>query len=186
MNHPLIRPSRDDDVPAIAALYGHHVLNGTGTFETEPPSVAEMAARRADVLGKGLPWLVAQWDGRVVGFAYGNWFKPRPAYRYSVEDSIYVAHDMAGRGLGRALLAELLTQLEQRGIRKVMAVIGDSANAGSIGLHTALGFERVGVVRACGWKFGRWLDIVLMERALGWGDRTPPADEPSPLPVTTA
>ncbi|MEW6694481.1 Phosphinothricin N-acetyltransferase [Tepidimonas thermarum] len=177
MNAPLIRPSRDDDLPAIAALYGHHVLHGTGTFETEPPSVAEMTARRADVLAKGLPWLVAEQDGRVVGFAYGNWFKPRPAYRFSVEDSIYIAPDALGRGLGRALLAELLAQLEVRGIRKVMAVIGDSANAGSIGLHTALGFERVGVVRACGWKFGRWLDIVLMEKTLGWGDRTPPSED---------
>lgn len=176
MKSPLIRPSRDDDLPAIAQLYGHHVLHGTGTFETTPPTVDEMASRRADVLAKGLPWLVAEVDGRVVGFAYGNWFKPRPAYRYSVEDSIYVAPDAAGRGLGRALLAELLLQLEVRGIRKVMAVIGDSANAGSIGLHTALGFERVGVVRSCGWKFGRWLDIVLMEKSLGPGDTTPPAD----------
>ncbi len=176
VNPLLIRPSRDDDLPAIAALYGHHVLHGTGTFETTPPSVAEMAVRRADVLDKHLPWLVAERAGQVLGFAYGNWFKPRPAYRYSVEDSIYVAPDAAGQGIGRALLAELLGQLEQRGIRKVMAVIGDSANVGSIGLHTALGFERVGVVRACGWKFGRWLDIVLMEKSLGWGDRAPPAD----------
>lgn len=176
MKSPLIRPSRDEDLPVIAQLYGHHVLHGTGTFETTPPTVEEMAARRADVLAKGLPWLVAEVDGRVVGFAYGNWFKPRPAYRYSVEDSIYVAPDAVGRGLGRALLAELLLQLEVRGIRKVMAVIGDSANAGSIGLHTALGFQRVGVVRSCGWKFGRWLDIVLMEKSLGTGDTTPPAD----------
>ncbi|TSE25299.1 Phosphinothricin N-acetyltransferase [Tepidimonas sediminis] len=173
----LIRPSRDDDLPAIAALYGHHVRHGTGTFETEPPTVAEMAARRADVLAKGLPWLVAEVDGAVAGFAYGNWFKPRPAYRYSVEDSIYVAPQALGRGLGRALLAELLAQLEARGIRRVMAVIGDSANAASIGLHTALGFERAGVIPACGWKFGRWLDIVLMQRSLGWGDRTPPDEE---------
>ncbi|TSE34627.1 GNAT family N-acetyltransferase [Tepidimonas charontis] len=170
----LIRPSRDEDLPAITALYGHHVQHGTGTFETEPPSETEMAARRADVLRKGLPWLVAERAGRVLGFAYGNWFKPRPAYRYSVEDSIYIAPDALGQGMGRALLAELLVQLEQRGIRKVMAVIGDSANAGSIGLHTALGFEHVGTVRSCGWKFGRWLDIVLMEKTLGWGDRTPP------------
>lgn len=176
MKSPLIRPSRDDDLPAIAQLYGHHVLHGTGTFETTPPTVEEMATRRADTLAKGLPWLVAEVDGRVVGFAYGNWFKPRPAYRYSVEDSIYVAPDAVGRGLGRALLAELLLQLEARGIRKVMAVIGDSANAGSIGLHTALGFEHVGVVRSCGWKFDRWLDIVLMEKSLGPGDTAPPVD----------
>jgi len=176
VNSPLIRPSREDDLPAIARIYGHHVLHGTGTFETEPPSVADMTSRRADVLAKGLPWLVVELDGDVAGFAYGNWFKPRPAYRFSVEDSIYMAPEAAGRGLGRALLAELLAQLEARDIRKVMAVIGDSANAGSIGLHTALGFNRVGVVHSCGWKFGRWLDIVLMEKTLGWGDRTPPLE----------
>lgn len=176
MNPLLIRPSHENDLPAIARIYGHHVLHGTGTFETDPPSAADMGARRADVLAKGLPWLVAELQGAVVGFAYGNWFKPRPAYRFSVEDSIYIAPEAVGRGLGRALLAELLAQLEARGIRKVMAVIGDSANAGSIGLHAALGFERVGVVRSCGWKFGRWLDIVLMEKSLGWGDRTPPTE----------
>lgn len=185
VNTILIRASHDADLPAIAQVYGHHVLHGTGTFETTPPSVEEMATRRADVLAKGLPWLVAEVDGLVQGFAYGNWFKPRPAYRYSVEDSIYLAPQATGRGLGRALLAELLAQLEVRGIRKVMAVIGDSANAASIGLHTALGFERVGVVRACGWKFGRWLDIVLMERSLGWGDRTPPQDQAAETASTT-
>lgn len=186
MTQILIRPSREEDLPAIAELYAHHVRYGTGTFETEAPSVAEMAARRADVLAKGLPWLVVQADGAVQGFAYGNWFKPRAAYRYSVEDSIYVAPEALGRGLGRALLAELLAQLEARGVRKVMAVIGDSANAASIGLHTALGFTHVGVVRACGWKFGRWLDIVLMERALGWADRTPPDDEVAGTGVAAA
>lgn len=176
---PLIRPSRDEDLDAIARIYGHHVLHGTGTFETTPPTVPDMATRRADVLGKNLPWLVVEDAGQVLGFAYGNWFKPRPAYRFSVEDSIYLAPEAAGKGLGRLLLTELLAQLERRGIRKVMAVIGDSANAGSVGVHTALGFERVGVVRSCGWKFGRWLDIVMMEKALGAGDSTPP-DEGAP------
>jgi len=171
---PLIRPSRDEDIDAIARIYGHHVLHGTGTFETTPPTAADMATRRADVLGKNLPWLVIEEAGQVLGFAYGNWFKPRPAYRFSVEDSIYLAPEAAGKGLGRLLLTELLAQLERRGVRKVMAVIGDSANAGSVGVHTALGFERVGVVRSCGWKFGRWLDIVMMEKALGAGDSTPP------------
>lgn len=171
---PLIRPSRDEDLDAITRIYGHHVLNGTGTFETSPPTVTEMAGRRADVLGKNLPWLVVEEQGEVLGFAYGNWFKPRPAYRYSVEDSIYLAPEAAGQGLGRALLAELLTTLERGGIRKVMAVIGDSANAGSVGVHSAAGFERIGVVKACGWKFGRWLDIVLMEKTLGAGDSSPP------------
>ena len=176
---PLIRPSRDEDLDAIARIYGHHVLTGTGTFETTPPTAAEMATRRADVLDKGLPWLVAEDAGQVIGFAYGNWFKPRPAYRFSVEDSIYLAPEAAGKGLGRALLAELLATLERGGVRKVMAVIGDSANAGSIGVHTALGFERVGVVKSCGWKFDRWLDIVLMEKSLGQGDSTPPVDPQS-------
>ena len=171
---PLIRPSTEQDLPAITRIYGHHVLHGTGTFETTPPTLEEMTARRADVLSKGLPWLVVEEAGQLLGFAYGNWFKPRPAYRFSVEDSIYLAPEAAGKGLGRALLAELLTTLERSGIRKVMAVIGDSDNAGSIGVHKALGFEQVGVVRACGWKFGRWLDIVMMQRAIGEGDRTPP------------
>ena len=171
---PLIRPSTEDDLPRITRIYGHHVLHGTGTFETTPPTLEEMTARRADVLGKRLPWLVIEENGEVLGFAYGNWFKPRPAYRYSVEDSVYLAPEAAGRGLGRALLAELLAALERGGIRKVMAVIGDSANAASVGLHTALGFERVGVVRSCGWKFDRWLDIVLMEKPLGQGDACPP------------
>ena len=170
----LIRPSQDADLPAITAIYAHHVLHGTGTFETTPPTEADMASRRSDVLGKGLPWLVAEVDGAVVGFAYGNWFKPRAAYRYSVEDSIYLAPHQQGKGLGRALMAELLAQLERAGVRRVMAVIGDSANAGSVGLHRALGFEPVGTVPSCGWKFNRWLDIVLMQRALGAGDSTAP------------
>jgi L-amino acid N-acyltransferase YncA len=171
---PLIRPSTEHDLPAITRVYAHHVLHGTGTFETTPPSLEEMTARRADVLSKGLPWLVVEEAGEVLGYAYGNWFKPRPAYRFSVEDSIYLAPEAAGQGLGRALLAELLATLERSGIRKVMAVIGDSANAGSIGVHKALGFEQVGVVPSCGWKLGRWLDIVMMQRAIGEGDRTPP------------
>ncbi|MFM9900668.1 MAG: N-acetyltransferase family protein [Polaromonas sp.] len=172
----LIRPSHDQDLPQITAIYAHHVLHGTGTFETDPPSVADMTARRADVLGKGLPYLVAEQDGVVVGFVYGNWFKPRPAYRYSVEDSIYLAPDLHRKGLGRALLAELLARLEAGGIRKVMAIIGDSANAGSVGVHRALGFTQVGVVESCGWKLGAWRDIVIMQKTLGAGDTQPPAD----------
>ncbi|MDR7093811.1 GNAT family N-acetyltransferase [Hydrogenophaga laconesensis] len=171
---PLIRPSREEDLDAITRIYGHHVLHGTGTFETTPPTLAEMTARRADVLGKGLPWLVAEDGDQVLGYAYGNWFKPRPAYRFSVEDSIYMDPAAHRQGLGRALLAELLAALERAGTRKVMAVIGDSSNAGSIGVHRALGFEPVGVVQSCGWKFGRWLDIVLMQKTLGAGDSTPP------------
>ena len=170
-----IRPSRDEDVAAIAAIYGHHVLHGTGTFETEPPSATDMAARRADVLAKGLPYLVAEENAQVLGFAYCNWFKPRPAYRFSAEDSIYVAPGLQGKGLGRALLAALCRQAEAAGVRKMLAVIGDSANAGSIGVHSALGFTHTGTVRSCGWKFERWLDVVLMEKPLGAGDSTPPA-----------
>jgi L-amino acid N-acyltransferase YncA len=171
---PLIRPSIDADLPAITAIYSHHVLHGTGTFETEPPSLADMSTRRADVLGKNLPYLVLEEAGKVLGFGYGNWFKPRPAYRFSVEDSIYLAPEAAGKGLGKLLLTELCAQLERRGIRKVMAVIGDSSNGGSVGVHRALGFSQIGVVQSCGWKFGRWLDIVLMEKTLGAGDTTPP------------
>lgn len=170
----IIRPSQPEDLSAITAIYQHHVLNGTGTFEIEPPTQKDMAARRSDVLGKGLPYLVIEADGQVQGFAYCNWFKPRPAYRFSAEDSIYLAPDAAGKGWGRLLLAELCRAAEQSGIRKLIAVIGDSANAGSIGVHKSVGFEAVGTVKSCGWKFNRWLDIVMMEKALGHGDKRSP------------
>lgn len=172
---PTIRASRDEDVAGITALYATHVLHGTGTFETTPPSAEEMAGRRADVLSKGLPYLVLESaDGGILGYAYCTWFKPRPAYRFSAEDSIYLAADAHGKGWGRALLAELARQAEAAGVRKLIAVIGDSGNAGSVGVHRAAGFTDVGVLRSCGWKFGRWLDVVLMERPLGEGDTTPP------------
>ncbi|MCW5237193.1 GNAT family N-acetyltransferase [Verminephrobacter eiseniae] len=171
----IIRPGTDDDIPAVTAIYRHHVLHGTGTFELDPPCATEMAARRADVLARGLPWLVAQEeDGQILGFAYANWFKPRPAYRFSAEDSVYVADSARGRGLGRQLLAELVAQVQAAGVRKLLAVIGDSANAGSIGLHRALGFTDVGTMRSVGWKFGAWRDVVLMEKTLGAGDSTAP------------
>jgi L-amino acid N-acyltransferase YncA len=169
-----IRPSRDQDLPAITAIYAHHVLHGTGTFETDPPSEADMVGRRADVLAKGLPYLVAEEDGRVLGYAYCQWFKPRPAYRFSAEDSIYLHPDAQGKGLGKALLGELERQAEAVGIRKLIAVIGDSGNKGSVGVHRALGFQPVGVIQSCGWKFGKWLDIVLMEKQIGAGNSTPP------------
>ncbi len=167
---PLIRPSRETDLPAITAIYTHHVLHGTGTFEIEPPTLVDMTARRADVLSKNLPWLVAVEGDQVLGYAYCNWFKPRPAYRFSAEDSIYLAPEAQGLGLGRTLLAELAAQAERAGVRKLIAVIGDSANAGSIGVHRALGFAPVGVLKSSGWKFNRWLDVVLMDKALGQGD----------------
>lgn len=171
---PIIRPSRDSDVAAISAIYAHHVLHGTGTFELEPPSPADMQQRRAEVLARGLPWLVAEDQGQVLGYAYCNWFRPRPAYRFAAEDSIYLAPAACGQGLGRALLAELAAAAERAGMRKLIAVIGDSANAGSIGLHRACGFTPAGVLQASGWKFGRWLDTVLMEKPLGLGATTSP------------
>lgn len=172
---PNIRPSNVADIPAITAIYRHHVLHGTGTFEVEPPSEQDMLARRADVLARGLPYLVAEGeDGQILGFTYANWFKPRPAYRFSAEDSIYIADSARGQGLGRKLLDALSRQAEAAGVRKLLAVIGDSANAGSIGVHRAAGFTEIGVMRSVGWKFDRWLDIVLMEKSLGDGDTTAP------------
>jgi phosphinothricin acetyltransferase len=171
---PIIRPSLLEDIPSITAIYAHHVLTGTGTFETDPPSENDMTQRRADVLAKGLPYLVVADDDKILGFAYCNWFKPRPAYRYSAEDSIYLAPEAHGKGLGRALLAELMAQAENCGVRKLIAVIGDSANAGSIGVHQSAGFEHVGLLKSCGWKFDRWLDVVLMDKTLGLGDSSAP------------
>jgi phosphinothricin acetyltransferase len=173
MPAPLLRPSTDADVPAIAAIYAHHALHGTGTFELDPPDAGEMARRRADVLAKGLPWLVAEVDGRLAGYAYANHFRPRLAYRFCLEDSIYLDPAHTGRGLGRALLAELVARCQAAGARQMLAVIGDSANAGSVGVHTACGFRHCGRFDAAGWKFGRWLDVVLMQRALGPGAGTP-------------
>ena len=169
-----IRPSQPQDVPDIAAIYAHHVLVGTGTFETEPPSLSDMADRRADVLAKGLPYLVAVDGSKVLGFAYCNWFKPRPAYRFSAEDSIYLAPAAQGQGLGRVLLNELASQAERSGVRKLIAVIGDSSNLGSVAVHRSVGFRPVGVLKSCGWKFDRWLDVVLMDMPLGPGDRCAP------------
>ena len=171
----LIRASIEADLPEITAIYAHHVLHGTGTFEIDPPDLADMTSRRADVLLKGLPYLVAadSASGRVLGYAYCTWFKPRPAYRFSAEDSVYIAADVHGKGLGRALLAELAAQAEKIGVRKLIAVIGDSKNLGSIGVHRSAGFTDVGVLKSCGWKFDQWLDVVLMEKALGLADTAP-------------
>jgi phosphinothricin acetyltransferase len=174
----LIRPSRADDVAAITAIYGWNVLNGTGTFELEAPDLAEMTRRRGDVLAKGLPWLVVERASTVLGYAYANHFRPRKAYRFCLEDSVYLAADARGQGLGRLLLAELMARCEALGARQMLAVIGDSANLGSVGVHRTLGFEPVGVMKSAGWKFDRWLDVVLMQKALGTGDTTAAEDRP--------
>jgi L-amino acid N-acyltransferase YncA len=174
MSRPLIRPSTGDDVAVVTSIYAWHVHHGTGTFEIDPPDEAEMGRRRADVLAKGLPWLVLEQEGTVVGYASANQFRPRPGYRFCLEDSVYLANGFAGRGYGRLLLTELVARCEAAGARQMLAVIGDSANAGSIGVHRALGFDHVGTTRAVGWKFDRWLDVVFMQRSLGLGASTLP------------
>ena len=172
----LIRPSSPDDLPAITAIYAWNVLHGTGTFELEAPDLAEMNRRHADVLGKGLPWIVAERGDHVLGYACANHFRPRRAYRFCLEDSIYLGADAIGQGVGRLLLAELIARSEAAGARQLLAVIGDSANTASIGLHRALGFEPVGTMKSAGWKFDRWLDVVLMQKRLGPGDTSVPSD----------
>ncbi|HEV7157969.1 MAG TPA: GNAT family N-acetyltransferase [Caulobacteraceae bacterium] len=171
----ITRDVRPDDFPAVAAIYGHHVVSGFGSFEEAAPSAAEMARRAEGVLALGLPYLVAQSDAGVIGFAYASAFRPRPAYRYTAEDSVYVAPEAIGRGVGRALLQAVIDRCQARGLRQLMAIIGDSGNQASIGLHRALGFEILGVGRSIGFKRGRWLDIVWMQRALLDGDGSRPA-----------
>ncbi len=171
---PVIRESIDADVPAIQAIYAHHVLNGLASFEETPPDSGEIARRRAALVDEGFPHLVAVADGKVAGFAYASGFRPRPAYRYTVEDSVYVAPEVTGRGTGRALLAALIERCARLGYRQMVAVIGDSANHASIGLHEALGFRRAGDFGSVGFKFGRWVDVVVLQRALGEGDETLP------------
>jgi L-amino acid N-acyltransferase YncA len=171
----VIRDATSADVPAITAIYAHHVRHGTGTFEEEQPSEAEMAARLAKVQGQGWAWLVAEQDGQVTGYAYYCQFRERSAYRFSAEDSIYVRDDIRGQGVGKALVAVLLQRAEAAGFRQMFAVVGDSDNVGSIGLHLSLGFRQAGVLRSAGLKFGRWLDVVYMQRPLGQGDRNIPA-----------
>ena len=159
-------PANDDDIAAIARIYAHHVLHGRASFETEAPSVGEMRRRLDALVETGYPVLVAMLDGILAGYAYGSPFHPRQAYRRTVEDSIYVDHRLPRRGVGRALLTELLEQLRAAGFQQVMAVIGDSANAGSIELHRALGFRHVGTAHGIGFKFGEYLDVVYMQLAL--------------------
>jgi phosphinothricin acetyltransferase len=170
----LIRPSHLSDLPAITAIYADAARTGTGTFELEGPDLAEMTRRRAEVLAKGLPWLVAEADGAVLGYAYAQVFRPRLAYRHTLEDSVYLAPAARRRGIGRVLLAELLARCEATGARQMLAVIGDAGNAGSIALHASLGFRTVGCFSDVGRKFDRWLDVVLMQRALGAGAGSEP------------
>jgi len=172
----MIRDATLADLPAITAIYAHHVLNGTGTFEETPPSQAEMAQRLAKVQSGGHAWLVAEQEGRVAGYGYYAPFRERSAYRFTAEDSIYVRDDVRGMGVGKALVHALLERAEAAGIRQMVAVIGDSENVGSIGLHAALGFRQVGVMKAVGLKFGQWVDVVTMQRALGEGELTLPRD----------
>ena len=174
MTECIVRDSRAADLPAIHTIYAHHVLHGLASFEEVPPDPEELTRRREDVLARGLPYLVAEIDGAVAGYAYASLYRTRSAYRYTVEDSVYIAHDRSRRGIGRALLAALIPRCEEAGYRQMIAVIGDSAHAASIGLHAAFGFEQVAFLRSVGFKFGRWVDSVLMQRALGPGDATLP------------
>jgi phosphinothricin acetyltransferase len=169
-----VRDAGAADMADIQAIYAHHVLHGLATFEEVPPSAAEMTDRRACVLAAGLPYLAAELDGRVVGYSYATAFRPRPAYRYTVEDSVYVRDGMSGRGIGFALLGELLRRCEDGPWRQMIAVIGDSANAASISLHRRLGFVPAGTLAAVGFKLGRWVDTVQMQRPLGPGSAIPP------------
>jgi phosphinothricin acetyltransferase len=182
MTAPAIRDATAADVPAITAIYAHHVLHGRASFEEVPPDAAEIARRHREHVEKGLPYLVAIVDGAVGGYAYAGLYRPRSAYRFTCEDSIYVHQDLAGRGIGRALLGTLIARTEAMGFRQMVAVIGDSANAGSIGLHATMGFRHAGLLEAIGFKHGRWIDSVLMQRPLGTGtDPLPPPGAPGPL-----
>jgi phosphinothricin acetyltransferase len=169
-----IRDATEADIPEIQAIYAHHVLHGTGTFDEEPPSVEEMRDKFRKVVGHDWCWLVAADATGVLGYAYYTQFRDRSAYRYCVEDSIYVRDDVRGQGVGKALVSALIAHATARGMRQMIAVIGDSENVGSIGVHASLGFHMVGTLRAVGVKFGRWVDVVSMQRALGRGDANVP------------
>lgn len=171
---PSVRASRPGDMPAITAIYAHHVLHGLASFELLPPDVNEMVRRRAEVLARGLPHLVAEAGGQLAGYAYAAPYRERPAYRFALEDSVYIHPDYIGRGIGRALLDVLIETCTSAGYRQLIAVIGDSGNAASIGLHAACGFVRTGLLPSVGFKFGRWVDSVLMQREIGEGDRSLP------------
>ena len=170
----LVRPSSESDLEAVTAIYAHAVKHGTASFELDPPDRAEMARRRAAILDGGYPYLVAEQDGAILGYAYAGAYRTRPAYRSTVEDSIYVAPSVQGRGVGRLLLTALIEACEARDFRLMVAVIGDEDSKGSIGLHRSLGFEPVGILKGIGYKHGRWLSTVLMQRPLGRGTGEPP------------
>ena len=169
-----VRDAREGDMAAVQRVYADHVLRGVATFEETPPDLDEMLARRAAVLNNGLPWLVAEVDGVVAGYAYCGPFHARSAFRHTIENSIYVAADRLGGGVGSALLGALIGRCEGGPWRQMVAFIGDSGNAGSIALHRKFGFQHEGLVRSLGFKLGRWLDVVYMRRALGDGDASPP------------
>ncbi|KTS70579.1 GCN5 family acetyltransferase [Pseudomonas oryzihabitans] len=168
-----LRDATPEDLPAIQAIYAQHVLHGSASFEVEPPDVAELGRRLAAVRQAGLPYRVAELEGEVVGYAYAVLYRPRPAYRHTAEDSVYVRDGLGGRGIGQRLLAEVIEGCTAAGFRQLVAVIGDSANQASIALHRRLGFRPVGTFEAVGFKHGRWLDSVLMQLSLGEGDSTP-------------
>jgi phosphinothricin acetyltransferase len=172
----LIRPSRDDDVAAITAIYGHHVLYGVASFEEIPPDEAEMARRRGDILANAFPYLVAERGGKVVGYCYAGPYRARIGYRFTVEDSIYIDQGEIGRGIGRALLSQVIDRVAEQGYRQMIAVIGGSETLPSIRLHTALGFTQIGVFTGIGFKFGRWIDSVYMQRSLGPGETSLPQE----------
>jgi L-amino acid N-acyltransferase YncA len=173
-----LRPSLETDIPAIAAIYAHAVTHGTASFELVPPDESEMARRRIVLVDGDFPYLVAEREGAVLGYAYAGPYRPRPAYRSTVEDSIYVAPDAQGTGIGRLLLERLIDEAEARDFRLMVAVIGDEESLSSIGLHRSLGFELVGTLPGIGYKHDRWLSTVLMHRSLGPGVAIPPTRRP--------
>jgi L-amino acid N-acyltransferase YncA len=170
----IIRPVEDRDMDTITTIYDHHVRHGTASWELEPPDRAELVRRRDGVLALGMPYIVAESVGQVVGYAYAGPYRPRPAYRFTVENSIYIDAGRTGQGLARPLLERLIDDCTAAGMRQMIAIIGDSDNYASIRFHEKMGFRKVGQIDRIGWKFGRWLDSVVMQRALGEGGDTPP------------
>jgi phosphinothricin acetyltransferase len=178
MNHDLIlREAREDDMPAVQAIYAQHVLTGIASFELQPPTLEEMLRRRTEVISRQLPYLVAESEGAIVGYGYATLYRPRPGYRFTVEDSVYMADGMSGKGIGQALLGAVIEHCVQGGWRQMVAVIGNSENIASLRLHEKLGFRRVGVFECVGFKHGRWVDTVLMQRVLGDGSGSLPDDQ---------